>query len=407
MTTATVEPATTHEYPCIDTGDGWFIVKDVPITSVIPAGGRPEVPDGIDAMWLHNAVNFGVNEWDRGHYCAPAHLAHNKLLSMSDPKFLGHAVPRRLGTYVFANGEKLPTIYADFKLNKKGYEMGRGGELPFISVEWDIHEKIIDSVAFLQSRPPHFRYRLFKLAEATKDEAARFEAKTRLAYLAKITDDKPAAEEHKPCAHCSEKSSTTKESGGTMPDAAKVDPTPIDQQDVKKAADAEAEATKQKAKLEADKSAAMEAAKYEGRIVALEQENTARKESDRVAALVTKAHAKCAGYLMTDKLKDGIAKFAKLGAEPLDAFLDAYLAGATKAPASSLNEFEQTAAIPDTEPAVAKFAKSPDETAAAKRLFAQWKGIKGKYGAQFMVSAEDHIRYNLASAVKAAQEGRA
>lgn len=205
-------------YKAFDTGDGFFVVPNVPIFSAIKKGERDDAPIDADEAFLKKVVAFSVKEHAAGSYVAPVHLGHNKFLAVTDPAFLGYVLPTHVADFQFAD-KMLPTIFSKVRLTKAAFEKAQREELPYNSVEINFETAQIHSLSFLQSQAPHYHYPVFKISEVQMDPTAKFEA------IIKRFEHKGEAAEC--CGHCETHEKAIAEMKAKGVNMAEVPPTQI------------------------------------------------------------------------------------------------------------------------------------------------------------------------------------
>jgi len=424
-------------YAAFDTGDGYVTVRDVVICGEIPKGVK-DAPKDYKAAELQEFVNRAQALYQQGKYVSPAHKGHNgKLLEVADPEFLGFVLPKRVGRALIEAREQ-DAIYADVKLKASAFARALQGELPYISPEiiWESNE--ISSIAFLDSKPPHFKAPLFTVQPPVKDESARFEAV--LQKVAAFAEDekkgakpegkeKPEAPEEggdekkapfeakegkeeapeaskaapkddgafsgKCCAHCAAYGETITrmarlmgiQHGDNMQNQDAIE---------KPAGPVEQPAPNAPAKMEAiaDPKMAAKFAAQEDRIAALEAKEREREAEAKAKALAEKALFELRGYQIGEKAKAEIARSAREGEARLNDVVATLKEVCAKDPPKGL--FEATdAGVAATSPVLAKFqAKGPDALAAAQKALEEWHAIKAA-SKGFTVSAEDHLNIRV------------
>jgi len=404
----------------IDTGDGFYVVPDVPVFSEIEKGVKG-APRDIDKAWLEEAVAINRKEYGQGSFTGPLHIGHNKAVELSDPAFAGYFTLKRVGPYVL-DGEVKATIYADFKMTAAAFDLAKRAELPYVSVEihdWDSNR--IDSVSFLNSKPSYFHYALFTIGEIVKDESARFAAVLRAPAHFQDDDENgdkdkkpPAATDEKApphkepdgdeggqtaahcCAHCAMYGEQISRMarimgmsfGGKMEiKDEKPNATPVEQK---------REPPAPGATLQAEAQAAAKFAAMADKIAALEKDADGRKAEEAAKILEAKAVEDLKGFVLGESTKAGLAKFSRMGEDHLKAFVASVKEVGTKAPARTLAEYEQ-GSVAASDPAIAKFQQmGPDKLEKAAKFAAEHRRIKATPAGRGMQTTEEqYIEFRL------------
>lgn len=165
------------KYTAIDTGDGYHIVKDIPILSEIKKGTHNAPYDVTKDVLLEFEQNI-KSRYQRNR-AGGLSIGHNDDMGITHPNFAGFFVASRVGEYNFPHDGKKWTLFADFKMPNDKFQLLADGKLPWHSPEiyghgWE--NKKIELVSFLDSRPPYFDFENNTVGEIIKDETARFEA---------------------------------------------------------------------------------------------------------------------------------------------------------------------------------------------------------------------------------------
>lgn len=392
-------------YEAIDTGDGFFTILEVPILSAVTEGTK-NAPFDVGMEWLQDAVKFGQEEYKRAHYCSPIHLTHSRA-GADDPGFAGYFLPKKVSLFE-VDGVPKPTLFADLKVTAECFEEIRAGRLPFVSPE--IHEwtnRRIDSLALLAGKVPYHHYPLLTIGKIRKDASAKFDtilnpltaAKfNQIEFACRFTKIEERMARMEQLLEKASNGSANEEKGGTTK-AQEHDPrtappvvTPVEPGDIPGQ-------TKPKLSnrgdhhMEGDKKPdGTVDAKFEARIAALEDNLKDRDGKDKVRSLEEKALRDLDGYIVTDKTRERIAKFAAMGEAVLNEFVADYKETRTKAPPSSLAKFEASLL---QAPEVSRFEKlGPDVQRKAAQFAANYDGLKAS-GFRLSMNREEYVKIQL------------
>lgn len=416
-------------YRALDTKDGYFTVLDVPILSELKKDEKG-VPQDIDKVYLEKLVSTAQEEYASGKFCGLVTLGHTDDFGQKDPPFIGYFLPKTVKLHR-VGGEEKWTIFSDIKMGERWFQMALKAELPYHSPEilkWDAYR--IDQLAFLNSRPPHFRYELFTVGEIAEDASARFDAHPRTRRFAmeippKDEEGEPGkkaieaegkgegeAEAH--CMHCEEhgkfmrymasKLGISYEGEAKMAEE-KTKPDAAPKELPKDAVPTTNAPGSPSARMDGmdDPKIAAKFAAQETRVKALEDRIKARDEADETASRVKRAEAELQGYLLGDEAKKSIVKFAAMGDESLAQFVAAFRESAQKVPARTLGEME-AAIAKDAEPTIAKF-QAPEDKEKAARFAAEYTALK-KRAPGYSLSLEQHVEMEMRRHAAAKEEGR-
>jgi hypothetical protein len=409
------------DYTGIDTKDGFFIVRDVPILSSVKKGEK-RAPEDIGSDWLSKTTLFHKESYEGGKIAFPIHIGHTDDLGLTHPEFAGFFKPTSVRTFK-VNGEDKPTIFADLKLKAAAFSRMKAGELPYVSPEirtWGKNK--ISSVALLDSDSPHNEYPLMTIDKVVEDPTAKFAADLPpTASVARFNDkdvvrfmddpfepvkDDKGAKEHgatKCCAHCEDtRGMVTKMAaaygiGGKMSDkieAGKPNAAPVEQPSSPPAAPA---AAPMGVRMAEDLSPAMAArfAAQEEAFAALQKRFDLRDKQETAAKLAEGALAELKGYQVTDATKGYIVKFASEGADKLKEFIAAVKPSLVKDGTGTLRDAEMASIRPD-DPAIKKFAEQgPEKLEKAARFAGEWNEISKSFKG-FSVSREQFVKQRMA-----------
>ena len=371
-------------YDAIDTGDGFVLVKNVPIMGAV-AKGVKNAPENIDGAWQKKAVERAQFDYRGGRFAAPIHKGHHKQIAFEDPEFLGFVLPSGVGRMAL-EGEEQDVMFADYKLKKSAFERAQKGELPYASVEPDWEKGEIQSLALLDSKPPHFKLPLFTGFNLKADPTAKFEA-----VLKPATMDKPAQVTLEACCgHCS----AYEKSMGKKFEGVKMDGTKPDKDDSKpvvpnQPTQMNAEQAAQFAKMQAD------LALQKDSVAKLEKAALDRENAEKSKTRLDKALSDLKGYELGENARKAL--FDASTSEPqLAALVAAFKESARREPPSTMEEF-MAGSVPVTSPALAKFQKegNPEKLAKAARYVAQFEVAKSK-GMTGTMTAEQWAEVSIA-----------
>ena len=379
-------------YNAIDTQDGYVTVKDVPLMGEVEKGEK-NAPKKIGHDWHQKAVEDALARHVNDKYTAPAHIGHNDPINKAE--FAGFGLPKKVSSMT-VNGKEQSVVIGDMKMKKSAFERAKKGELPYISVEVsDWNEPRISSVSFLDTKPPFFEFPLFTIGEVKVDPQAKFEAKLekgiaeKFAMDEKKPDDKTTKEETKCCGHCSEHDGALAKLskamgmsyGGKMDEITKPSATPVEQD-------------KTKMQGHEDPKVAAQLALFQDKIARLEAKDADRDREAAAIKLEAKAMEDLKGYMVGEKVKAQIAKFARVGEKELAELLAAVKESSVKYPPSSLESYE-AASMDRSDPVLAKFqTKGPDSVERAAKFLAEWKILKKNVPA-YSLTAEQHVEMSM------------
>lgn len=383
-------------YKAIDCCDGWVIVRDVPVFSVVPKGVKG-APEDIKEDWMSDAVKFGQDLYSKGKTAYPIHIGHNDDLGLTQPEYAGLFKPTRVGK-ALVEGKEQPAIFSDMKLKKSVFERFSKGELPYVSPEvrnWAKHR--ISSLALLSSQPPHFAFPLQTVSDVAEDPYAQFSADlpreckvAKFDGMERVTFD-PTEEKEE-----------IKEEEITMADkpkedlqAGKPNANPVDQENANKPA-----AAPLGTKMTMDDPAlAAKFAAIEDRNALLEKRLNERDAADKAKELAAKALEDLRGYQIGDRAKAQIQKFAAEGEAKLKEFVETLKEVTPKDSPRTFADAERGNVSP-TDPAVAKFAQmGPDKLEAATRFASEYRVLKNHpAGRGMQITEEQYVKFQMDSA---------
>lgn len=383
------------DYASFDTGDGYITVRDVVLCGEI-AKGTKGAPHDYRGAELQEVVNRAQKLYEKGHFCSSAHKGHNRELELQDPEFLGFVLPKRVGRAVIDAVEQ-DAIFGDVKLKAAAFERAMRGELPFISPEIYWPEDHIRSIAFLDSKCPHFKAPLFTVQAPVKDEAAKFETVKldTAAFQAPAPMDKDVA---KCCGHCGDYKGRIAKmesmmgiNGGKMA-AEAGSGTPYEQ---KKEAGKEAPAEVKPTIMPSAQMSAMDDPRVIARFAALEVANAEltkkmkeREDADLHKTRVDKAMGDLKDFILPDSLPATLAKFAG-DEEKLAALVSEFKKVLPKTPPGTFAAYEAQG-VPLSDPSLAKFqGKDPQTLAKAARFSADYRKLKASPAGKGMQTTEE------------------
>lgn len=420
------------KYTAIDTGDGFFTVKDVPIVSEIRKGIKG-APEHIGQAKLQSFVDKAQLRYREGNYLAPLHVGHHQVFETTHPSFAGFALPQRVAKYNFGEGRSLWTIYADLKITRGQFEAVQAGKLPYISAEIPWKHGKISSVSLLDSQPPHFEYALFTIGTVLDNAAAAFKAEVdmsaevdpkdapkdddRIAKLeagftelkdlvGKFMDEK--AEKEEPAkAKCMDECKDGKHAEGCAKAKAKAKAKLSDD----KAKPAGEPVEQKEAKMQ-DVNLPEDIIKLRADLAVQRDENAklaarldARDADEAAAALAADVYeGELKGYQVSDAMCKEIAEFAKQGKDRLGQFVAAIKPSLQKDTPSTLEDAEEGhTTVSPTDEAVAQFQQGgPDALATAMKFAAEFDEMKAAGVTKGMTTTrEDYVKTQMSLATKA------
>ena len=409
-------------YRAIDTEDGFFIVRDVAVFSEIDKDVKG-APKAIDKDWLDKAVDHNRSEYSNGKFASPLHIGHNKPFEITDPAFAGYFLLKRVGLYNLEGKQKF-TIYADFKLTAGAFEKAIKGELPYVSVEvndWETGR--IDSISFLNSKPPFFRYQLFTISDISRDKGAQFEAN----FKKPEKDEEAKSEEEETekdsdgeeklafektedkggcCSHCGMYGDAI---GRMMKLLGMAGNGVVELAEEKAEGPVEQEAPandKDKKKEGATKMEAMDDPKVIAKFAALEATNADLKKrlderdtTEKAQVRLAKAHAELAEFVVPESLKATLAKFAA-EEDKLTELVAELKKALPKIPPKTFRDFENMPPVEMTDPVLSKFqAKGPESIEKAAKFLSEFKRIKAHPAGRGMeTTAEQYVESRMKEA---------
>tara|TARA_R100001530_G_scaffold17083_1_gene14850 strand:+ start:359 stop:1900 length:1542 start_codon:yes stop_codon:yes gene_type:complete len=396
-------------YEAVDTGDGYFTLKDVPILSEVPKGVK-NAPESYDKEKLEDCVRNSLAQYHDGpnHRCAPAFVRHNPDTDLgNEPDFSGYVLPNRVGKYNFGKDEKW-TVFGDVKVNGNTFQKLQRGELPAHSPELSYKKGRITGLAFLSTKPPHFEFANNTIGEVKVDHAAQFAASLGPDDRGKFDmEEKSSPSEGGERAEVSEEAkmessditarfaaleTVVKDLGSKVseikdkldgrknidPIEGKPENTPIEP-------DGEEGRTKMEMTPEL-------AAKFS----ALENDNAELKnwrkdqENEKIAAsLMKEAEASLTGKIVTDELREQIASFAaeKAGQEGASEWFNKYLEALKPSlreiPSANFSDFAASGvSVEATDGTLAKYQGDPEKAEKATQFALEYRTLK-KQSANF------------------------
>lgn len=406
-------------YDALDTEDGYFIVKDVPIFSEIPKGEHG-APYDVTKEKLDLFLETMRNEYQRGSFTGALAVGHNDNFGITHPNFCGYFLPTKVELYKFGSGETKWTIFADFKIKADKFEKVLNAELPFHSPEiYDWERHTIDIVSFLDTKPPFFRYALFTVAKVTRDPAATFQAK--------YQEDEEQKPEVKPGEKAESKESPAGEPGeqdeskqfatriagleasmmkvmqslgianamGEDPMDKKPDALPVEPiQEEKK---------KEVAAMSLDPEMAAKFAAQANDLAELKRWREEREAETKSSELITKAKDALAKKSVSSALMEQISGFAaeavsrKDGVEWFGKFIESLKASLRDKPPGTMAEFQTGGVVVEpADPAIARFSQEgPDVLEAVAKFAAQFRTLKQQLGDRMQCTEENFIKNEL------------
>lgn len=426
------------KYTAIDTGDGFKTVKDVPIMAVVPEGAKG-APTTIDHEWHTKAVAFALDQYSTGKFLSPLHIGHNDPIHKAE--FAGYVLPTRVGTLTL-DWKSQSVVFADLKMTQSAFERASRGELPYLSPEvYDWTQPKIDSVAFLDTKPPFFSFPIFTVGDVKIDHAAQFQAvlanpaKFNLSYSGLQPQYNPTAmqtaqENLGRMVSIEDRVSKIERAIGLTGVMDKATATPVEPQNLlpgepRRAGNMEPKNEKDKADkselIEKDKKPDVKAkdekkddpsrmdadpkilAQFEARmaaaetkLLALEREKEERAKADVVSARILNAKKELKGYPTTDTLEKTIAMFAADGEEKLKTFVEEYKKAVPRVQPRNMEALEAEIVAEASDPVLAKFQKDgPNAVERAARYLAQYKQLKDVYGTKIQSSSEQFVDFHM------------
>ena len=393
-------------YASTENADGTFTVHNFPIMSEVKKGTKGAPKDyGRDE--LQKLVDNATERYFKYNFCATAFYRHNG--DTKEPKMMGFVLPKRVAKYKFPEGDKW-TIFGDVKLNKAAFEAVKAGLYPYHSPEVPWEKERISGLAFLDTEPPYFEYELFTVAEAKPDlvgSTAAFKADPESIGGSFMEDEKKKDEkemkaqdeekdekkdEKKMKAQEDEKDEKKDEKKGDMKcgKKGKMESDPADTKSDGKPYD------KEDKNMQADPKEAAKFAALEDKVAALEAKEEARKAEAEAKARETAAFEALKSHEIGEKAKAGIAKFAAIGDDELNEYVEVLKESTPVKLPGDMAEFEAgLAKVNADDPDVAKFS-SPDEQAEAARFAAEYDEIMKISKGNYSVPREVHIKNRMA-----------
>lgn len=391
-------------YKAISTGDGWYIIKDVPCMSVVPKGTK-NAPHDIGEEWMGDAVKFHQDLYDKGKTAFPIHINHNDDHGLTHPEFCGFFKPTRVGVGL-VEGKEQPVTFADWKIKKSAFDRLSNGELPFVSPEirrWD--KRKISSLALLDSQPPHFAFPLQTVGEVVEDKTATFAADLPSEFkverfsdlMERVTFDPSVDEVKEEKKKVEEKPMADVTKPKEDLQAGKPNSNPVDQKTTEPASDAKSGA--ETIKMSEDPKMAARFAAMEDRNALLEKRLNEREAAEKASALEMKALESMKGYQIGDKAKAKIAQFAAKGEEELNSLIETLKEVTPKDSPRTFGAAEAGNVSP-SDPAVAKFAQQgPDKLEAATRFASEYRILKAHpAGRGMQITEEQYVKFQMDNA---------
>ena len=404
-------------YQAIDTQDGYFVVKEVPVFSEVSKGIKG-APYNVTKEVLEEFVAEAQKRYHGDTpFCATAFVGHNPDVPISHPDFIGYVLPTRVGSYKLQDGEKW-TVFADVKMTTEMFQKAKQGRLPYTSAEVPWAKKRITGLAFLDTQPPHFEFALFTIGEIKMDATAKFDAVPE-AVAAKVEDDKAKEGDNelekkiesivskhvakyldemgkkfkaKMMEHEDEKKEETKkeeakfDSMKKKPDALPVEP----------------ESDSKEAKMQLDPEFAAKFAALQNDTAELKAKLSAQENDKQAKKLVEKAATSLSKKVVTADLNNQIAAFAteavtkKDGEAWFDKFIESLKPSLREKPPSTVADFHQSTHADVTDPEVAKLCQAnPEHMDDVAKFSSQWREIKAKLGDRYYCSREDFVKNEL------------
>jgi len=403
MASATKPNIKGGDYTAYDTGDGWYVLKDIPTLAPVKKG-QMYAPEDISTDWFNGAIKFGQEAYNKSKIAYPIHLTHTDDQGIHNPEFGGYFVPTKVKEMDLPDLGNVPVVHSDFKIKKKVFDKMESGELGYVSPEVRSWRKgRISSVALLDSIPPHNPFPLMTIGKVVTDPAAKFEAELPAeCAIARFSDgfervtfdpredDKESEKsklEAKPMAD--EKKPVQDEQHG-KPNAA-----PVEQPPGAKPAVAQAGAKMEQEARDAARFAAME-----DRVAAAEKRLSERDAADKAKELTAKALESMRGYQIGDRAKAQIAKFAQEGEAQLNAFIETLKEVTPKDSPRTFAAAEAASSVAINDPALAKFSQQgPEKLEMAARFASEYRTLKSHGAGRGMtIKEEEYVRFQMEQA---------
>lgn len=408
-------------YPSFDCGDGYILVRNVPLFGEVSKGVKG-APKDIGRAEHEQMVAIAERRYTEGKFAAPAHKGHNKPLELADPEFLGFSIPRQVVSMV-VDGQQQSVVIGDVKLKAAAFDRAVKGELPFISPEVDWERMEITSVSFLDSKPPFFKFPIFTVSPPVADPAAKFDAVLRPASFAdqgggeqkKSRPEEPELRKHEMDDNAAQRAVQARfaDYDAMLRDLCRMNgiafrgqnmsndkgtSAPVDQ---KVTAPAAAPVVPV-GRMSDDPAEAAKFAAQEDRIAKLEKREADRDAAEKAKLLGDKALEDLRGYQVGDKAKSEVYRFAAKGEDELKAFVEAIKGCAPKQGAGTFAEAETQQAEALKAPSVAKFVQQgPEHAAAAAGFAAEYRKLAQLGQAKFMTMDEaQYVEFRMKGAGK-------
>ena len=403
MTTATKPRIDGGNYTAIDSGDGWYILKNIPTLAPVPKGQK-RAPQDIGEDWFNSAVKFANESYSKGKIAYPVHLTHTDELGLHNPQFAGYFKPSGVGMMDLPELGNVPVLFSDYKIKADVFKKMESGELGYVSPEvrnWNKNR--VSSVALLDSIPPHNAFPLMTIGNVIKDPTAKFEAELpegiKVARFAdgfeRVTFD--PTEEKKEEAKQEEKPAMPIEKTEQNEQPGKPNAAPIEQANPGKPVN-EIKQVVASAKMEADdpKVAARFAA-MEDRNAALEKRLNERDALDKSKALEAWALGEMAGYQIGPAAKKSIAKFSQAGESQLKEHVEMLKEVTPKDSPRTFAAAEAASAVAINDPKLAKFAQAgPEKLEAAAKFASEYRTLKSHPAGNGMrTTEEEYVKFQM------------
>jgi hypothetical protein len=381
------------DYSSFDTGDGYVTVRDVILCGEIKKGTR-DAPRDYGQKELQSLVDYSTRLYDKGSFCSSAHKGHNKQLELQDPEFLGFVLPKKVDRAVI-DAESQWAVYGDVKLKAAAFERALKGELPFISPEISWGDNHIRSIAFLDSKCPHFKAPLFTVQSPLKDVTAKFEA----VFERFETDVKEEEREEKELHLCDSCGTKIKKEEGFMAEkdqAGKPKAAPVEQAPGAKPVNEIAPVVSRMEASDDPKMAAKFAA-FEDANAELKKRLDERDALDRAKALEAWGLEEMKGYQIGQAAKKSIAKFSAHGESQLKEHIEMLKEVTPKDSPRTFAAAEAASSVAINDPALAKFAQGgPEKAEMAARFASEYRTLKAHpAGRGMQIKEDEYIKFQM------------
>lgn len=399
------------KYTAYDAGNGWFMLRDLPLISAFKKGVKG-APEDWNRAKLNDVVKFHTDSYKDGKIAYPIHEDHKDDMGIRKTRFAGYQMPKRVGL-ARVKGEDTPTVYGDIMVKPWVVEKMVKGELSYLSPEitnWK--EPKLSSLALMDADAPYHPYPALTVAKiesapgaafkcALPKAVAKFSEKDGEEFITFEDEEDPEMavkfEEL-------EKRVTGLETGiGEIKDILKSQNTPrpnganpVEQPEGGKGTEGTGGPGGAQMKDELSPAVAAKFASLESDLAKERGRNDERESKEKSGALLAKGMDALKGFQVLEPHKKYLAHFADKGDEKaVMQYVEDIKPTLAKEKGSTFSEAEEELASM-SESAVSKFLDTPDRAEKAKKFADEYHRLKASPAGKFYdKSLEQHISVRM------------